>query len=57
MARGLKFQIKEAEGLHYLYVPVVKTKVLTSFAFTVKLMYAFIIAYAKSRFSHDGAHL
>ena len=36
---------------------VAKTKALISFAVTAKLIYIFVFAYAKSRFSHDAAHL
>ena len=36
---------------------VAKTKALISFAVTVKLICVFVFAYAKSRFSHDEAHL
>ena len=35
---------------------VVKTKALISFAVTVKLVCGFVLAYAKSRFSHDAAN-
>ena len=52
MARGLKFRIKEVKGLYY----VAKTKALIS-SVTVKLICVFVFAYAKSRFSHDKAHL
>ena len=34
-----------------------KTKAQISFAVTAKLICAFVFAYAKSRFSHDGAHI
>ena len=34
-----------------------KTKALISFAVTAKLICVFVFAYAKSRFSHDGAQL
>ena len=34
-----------------------KTKALISFAVTAKLICVFVFAYAKSRFSHDEAHL
>ena len=44
-----KFWIFEVEGLYY----VAKTKALI----TVQLICVFIFAYAKSRFSHDTAHL
>ena len=36
---------------------VAKTEALISFAVTAKLICAFAFAYAKSRFSHDAAHL
>ena len=36
---------------------VAKTKALISFAVTAKLTCVFVFAYAKSRFSHDEAHL
>ena len=52
-ARGLKFRIYEVEGLFY----VAKTKALISFAVTAKLICVFVFAYAKSRFSHDAAHM
>ena len=34
-----------------------KTKALISFAVTAKLIWVFVFAYAKSRFSHDAAHM
>ena len=34
-----------------------KTKALISFAVTAKLICDFVFAYAKSRFSHNEAHL
>ena len=34
-----------------------KTKALISFAVTVKLICVFVFVYAKSRFSHDEAHI
>ena len=34
-----------------------KTKAQISFAVTAKLICVFVFAYAKSRFSHDAAHL
>ena len=34
-----------------------KTKTLISFVVTAKLICVFVFAYAKSRFSHDEAHL
>ena len=36
---------------------VAQTKALISFAVTAKLICVFVFAYAKSRFSHDEAHL
>ena len=36
---------------------VVKTKALISFAVTAKLICVFVFAYAKSRFSHEVAHM
>ena len=36
---------------------VVKTKALISLVVTAKLICVFVFAYAKSRFSHDAAHL
>ena len=38
-------------------ISVAKTKALTSFAVTAKLICVFVFAYAKSRFSHDAAHI
>ena len=36
---------------------VAKTKALISFVVTAKLICVFVLAYAKSWFSHDAAHL
>ena len=36
---------------------VAKTKALISFAITAKLICVLVFAYAKSRISHDAAHL
>ena len=36
---------------------VAKTKALISFAVTAKLICVFVFVYAKSRFSHDAAHI
>ena len=36
---------------------VAKTKALISFVVTAKLICVFVFAYAKSRFSHDEAHI
>ena len=38
-------------------IRVVKTKALISVAATAKLICVFVLAYAKSRFSHDEAQL
>ena len=38
-------------------IHVAKTKALISFALTTKLICVFIFAYAKSRFSHEEAHM
>ena len=38
-------------------IRVAKTKTLISFAVTAKLICVFVYAYAKSRFSHDAAHI
>ena len=38
-------------------IQVAKPKALISFAVTAKLICVFVFAYAKSRFSHDEAHL
>ena len=40
-----------------MYIYVAKTKVLISFAVTAKLIGVFVFAYAKSRFSHNEAHM
>ena len=40
-----------------MYYPCSETKALISFAVTGKLICVFVFAYAKSRFSHDEAHL
>ena len=38
-------------------IRIAKTKGLISFAVTAKLICVFVFAYAKSRFSHDAAHI
>ena len=38
-------------------IRIAKTKALISFAVTAKLICVFVFAYAKSRFSHDEAHI
>ena len=52
--RGLKFQIQEVEGFYYLCS---ETNVLISCAATTQLIWAFVLAYAKSKFSHDTAQM
>ena len=51
--RGLKFGIKEDEGLYY----IAKTKVLINCIVTGQLICAYVFAYAKSRFPNDAAHM
>ena len=53
---GWRFVISDL-GSRGIVFRVVKTKVLISFAVTPKLICAFVFAYAKSRFSHDAAHI
>ena len=36
---------------------VAETKALISFAVTAKLIYVFVFAYVKKRFSHDAAQM
>ena len=55
MVTGLKFRIYRKKRDCTIYVA--KTKALISFAVTAKLICVFVFAYAKSRFSHDAAHL
>ena len=38
-------------------IRVAKTKALISFAVTAKLIYVYVFAYAKTRFSHNEAHM
>ena len=38
-------------------IRIAKAKTLISFAVTAKLIYVFVFAYAKSRFSHDAAQI
>ena len=52
MARGLKVRIKEEEGLYYLCSENKSVDQLRG-----KLICVFVFAYAKSRFSHDAAHM
>ena len=55
MARGLKFQIKEVEGLYYLCSENKGADQLCGYR-TAGLRLCFRI-HAKSRFFHDAAHL
>ena len=50
MARGLKFRIYEVEGLYYLCSENLNADQL-------HCNRAFVFAYAKSRFSHEAAHI
>ena len=50
MARGLKIWIREVERLYYLC-----SKTLD--AVTVQLIFAVVLEYAKSRFSHEAVHI
>ena len=52
MARGWKFWNKGVEELYYLCS---ENKVLISYAVTAQLICAFVVVYAKSRFSHNAA--
>ena len=52
--RDLKFQIKEVEGLYY---PCSENKGADQFRGTAKLIYVFVLAYAKIWFSHVVAHI
>ena len=55
MVRGLKFPIKEVEGLYY---PCSENKGADQLhGYTVQLIWVFVFAYTKSRFSHDMAHI
>ena len=59
MARGLKFGIKEVEGLYYLCSENKGAVQLHGMHCTaaqyVQLICAFVFAYSKGRFSHDTA--
>ena len=52
--RCLKFRIRKKRDCT---IRVAKTKALISFAVTAKLICGFVFTYAKSRFSHDEAHI
>ena len=49
-----KFRIWEVEELPYI---LSETEALISYTVTCQLIWAFVFAYAKSRFSHDMAQL
>ena len=53
----LKFKQRVALAVELYTISVAKTKSLISFAVTAKLICAFVFAYAKSRFSHNEAHI
>ena len=54
MARGLKFQIQEVEGLYY----VAKIKALISGAITAQLICFFVFQICKKQdFSHEAAQM
>ena len=53
MARCLKFRIQKLEGLYYLC----SENKCADQLLTAKLICVFAFAYAKSRFSHDAAHI
>ena len=59
IGRRLKFQIKEVEGLYYLYRENKDSKPKTPISTHAypQLTCAFVFAYAKSRFSHDAAQI
>ena len=54
MARGLKFWIKEVEGLHYLCSENKGADQLCGYRKADQIC-VFVFAYAKSRFSHIAA--
>ena len=54
MARGLKFQIQEEEGLYYLFREKRGADQLPCYRASDM---PFIFAYAKSRFSHNAAQI
>ena len=54
MARGLKFGFRKQRDCT---IYVAKTKALISCAVTAQLICVFVFAFAKSRFSHNEAHI
>ena len=54
ISRGLKFRINLEKGLYY---PCSEKRALISCEVTAQLICVFVFAYAKSRFSHNEAHL
>ena len=57
MASGLKFRLKEVEGLYYLSSGNIVTDQLHSYRRAAQLICVFVYAYAKSWFSHDAVHV
>ena len=55
-ARGLKFLIYEEQDLYYSIYPG-EIKALISCAVTTELIWVFVVAFARSRFSHDAAQM
>ena len=55
MARSLKFRIQKVSKDCIIYVG--KTKALINCVVTLQLIYAFVLAYAKGRISHDASHV
>ena len=57
MARGLKFRIKEVEGLYYPCSENKGADQLRGYREADMRHIFLVFAYAKSRFSHEAAHL
>ena len=57
MARGLNFGFRKQRDCSIYVAILAKTKALISFAVTAKLICVFVLAYVKSWFSHDAAHM
>ena len=54
---GYRLEISDLSSKGESTIHIAKTKALISFAVTTKLICVFVIAYAKSRFSHNEAHI